>query len=82
MVDVLADVTGILRDLLHDQNLQVTLQTRFGDIAGWDSMDLITAVVEVECLYDLQFDLQDIDRLVTVGDLVDLVFFKRTLTAA
>ena len=33
-------------------------------------------------IYKLSDDYTKIDRLVTVGDLVDLVFFKRTLTAA
>jgi acyl carrier protein len=45
-------------------------------------MDLVRVVVEVECLFDLQFDLTEIDRLRTVGDLLQLAASKQALAAA
>ena len=45
-------------------------------------MDLITVVVEVECRFDVQFELPEIDRLVTVGDLLRAISAKQALAAA
>ena len=45
-------------------------------------MDLITLVVEVECRFELQFELPEIDRLATVGDLLDMILAKQALAAA
>ena len=45
-------------------------------------MDLITVVVEVECCYDLLFDLPEIDRIVTVGDLLHIIESKQALVPA
>jgi acyl carrier protein len=45
-------------------------------------MDLITVVVETECRFDLQFDLPEIDRLVTLGDLLHMIEVKQALAMA
>ena len=64
------------------RELELTPTTRFDDMTGWDSMDLITVVVEVECRFDLQFELPEIDRLTTVGDLLRMIEAKQALAAA
>ncbi|HEY4171726.1 MAG TPA: acyl carrier protein, partial [Rhodopila sp.] len=61
---------------------ECTTATRFEDITGWDSMDLVTVVVEVECRFGLQFELAEIDRLVTVRDLLNMIAAKQALLAA
>jgi acyl carrier protein len=77
----LTEVTQILRDLLRDDELEFALTTRFDEVSGWDSMDLITVVVEVESRFDLQFELPEIDRLTTVGDLLRMIRAKQALTS-
>jgi acyl carrier protein len=82
MARPLAEITTILREVLLDPSLECTPATRFEDVAGWDSMDLVTVVVEVECRFGLQFELAEIDRLVTVRDLLDMIAAKQALMAA
>jgi acyl carrier protein len=79
MAAPLSAITAIVRDLLHDGDLDLSSTTRFDDLANWDSMDLVAVVVEAECRYNLQFDLQQIDRLITVGDLVHMIEVKQAL---
>ena len=67
---------------MRDSEIELAPSTRFDDLAGWDSMDLITVVVEVECRFGLQFELPEIDRLVTVGDLLRMIEAKQALAAA
>lgn len=73
MAAPLSEIIAIVRDLLHDTTLDLASTTRFDDLPNWDSMDLITLVVEIERRYDLQFSPPDIDHLVKLGDLVDSI---------
>ena len=82
MVAALPDITAILRDVLHDSALEIAPATRFDDVTGWDSMDLVSVVVEVECRFDLQFELAEIDRLATVADLMRMIVIKQARAAA
>jgi acyl carrier protein len=78
----ITEITAILRDVLRDHQLEPAPATRFDDITGWDSMDLITVVVALECRFDLQFTLTEIDRLATVGDLLRMIEAKQALASA
>ncbi len=78
----LPEITAILREVLRDRTLELAPETRFDDVTGWDSMDLITVVVEVECRFDIQFELAEIDRLTIVDDLLQMIAAKRALAAA
>lgn len=82
MATPLIKITEVLRDVLRDNELECALTTRFDEISGWDSMDLITVVVEAEDRFNLQFELPEIDRLTTVGDLLRMVQAKQALTSA
>jgi acyl carrier protein len=82
VVAPLPEVIAIVRDLLRDDDLDISSATRFDDLANWDSMDLVTAVVEAGSRFDLQFDLQGIDHLVTVGDLVHMIAAKQVSLSA
>jgi acyl carrier protein len=82
MAAPLAEITAIVRRVMRDADLNLSPSTRFDDLDNWDSMDLISVVVEAECRYDLQFDMPEIDRLITVGDLLQMIESKRALVAA
>ena len=79
---MLTEITAILRTLRRDDSLDLTARTRFDEILNWDSVNLVALVVELECRFELSFDLPEIDLLVTVGDLIRLVAAKRTLALA
>jgi acyl carrier protein len=82
MAAPLSEITAIVRDVIQDGDVDLSPTTRFDDLANWDSMDLVTVVVEAECRYNLQFDLPEIDRLITVGDLLHMIETKQALAMA
>ncbi len=82
MAAPLPEITVILREVLRDSKLELAPATRFDDLADWDSMDLVTLVVEIECRFGLQFELPEIDRLITVDDLVRMIEAKQAVAAA
>lgn len=81
MAAPLSEISSIVRDVLRDNALELASATRFDDLSGWDSMDLVTVVVEVECRFDLQFDVAEIDRLTTVGDLMHMIVAKQAIAS-
>lgn len=82
MAAPLSEISSIVREVLHDSDLELALATCFGDLPDWDSMDLVTVVVEIECRFDLQFEAAEIDRLHTVGDLMHMIVAKQAPAAA
>lgn len=78
----LSEITAIVRELVHDDSIELTEQTQFSDVIGWDSMDLIAAVVEVECRLGMTFEVPEIQDLETVGDLIRLIEHKQPLVSA
>jgi acyl carrier protein len=81
MTTPLHEMTAIIRDVLRNPSIELTLAAQFDDILGCDSMDLVSIVVEAECRFDVLFDLEDIEQIVTVGDLIRLVDAKRAPVA-
>jgi acyl carrier protein len=78
----LSEIASIIRHVLCDDSLAITADTHFEDLPGWDDMDLVRIVVEVECRFDVHFNLTEIDRLATVGDLLRAAVTKQALAAA
>jgi acyl carrier protein len=78
----ITEITAILRVVLRDRELELTPTTHFDDMPGWEAMDLVALVVEVECRFDVQFELPEIDRLTTVGDLLRMIEVKQARAAA
>jgi acyl carrier protein len=78
----LPELTAIFREVLRDNELELGPTTRFEDLTGWDAMDLVGVVVEVECRFDVQFELFEMDRLNSVGDLLRMLMAKQALAAA
>ena len=79
MIAPVAEVTEVVREVLNDSEIELRDATSFDEIQGWDPMDLVSVVVEVECRFGVQFDLPEIDRLRTVGDLVCMIEAKQAL---
>ena len=82
MATSITEITAILRVVLHDCELELAPTTRFDDMTGWEAMDMVALVVEVECRFDVQFELPEIDRLTTVGDLLRMIEVKQARAAA
>jgi acyl carrier protein len=76
------EITAVVRQVLRDPELELTPATRFGDLAGWEDMDLVSVVVEAECRFRVHFTLPDIDRVVTVADLQRMITAKQGWEAA
>jgi acyl carrier protein len=48
-------------------------------VPGWDSMNHITLVVEIETHFDIQFPMAEIEELKSVAELIEAIEEKLSL---
>ena len=68
--EILSVFTRILRDLLMDDSIVLTMKTRHQDIPNWDSFNYINFIVAVEIEFGVKFMVADIESFANVGAIV------------
>ena len=68
--DVLDACTQVLRDLLLDDSIVLTMTTRRDDVANWDSLAYISFMVAVETKFGVKFGVAEIESFENVGAIV------------
>lgn len=77
--EILATLTGILRDLLGDPAIVLHAATTRPEVPRWDSFAYVSFIVAVEVEYGIRFPIADVEAFKTVGDIVTAI---RKLKAA
>ena len=67
---ILTAFTRILRDLLLDDSIELTMETRREDVPNWDSFNYINFIVAVETEFGIKFKIADIESFANVGAIV------------
>jgi acyl carrier protein len=68
--ELLTIFTRILRDLLGDDSIVLTLSTRRIDVEGWDSIMYVNFIVSIELELRIKFRVADVEAFEAVGDVV------------
>jgi len=68
--DVLAIFTRILRDLLMDDGIVLTMGTRRPDVPNWDSFAYVNFIVAAEGELGIRFNVAEVESFETVGEIV------------
>ena len=68
--EILTAFTRILRDLLLDDSIVLTMETRREDVPNWDSFNYINFIVAVEIEFGVKFKIADIESFANVGAIV------------
>jgi len=68
--ELLDACTRILRDLLSDDSIVLTMDTRRADVANWDSFNYVNFIVAVEMEFGVTFGVGEVESFDTVGALV------------
>jgi acyl carrier protein len=69
----LATLTRILRDLLGDDSIELTMQTAREDVPGWDSFCYVNFIVAVEAEYRIKLRIAEIESFANVGEIVHAI---------
>lgn len=73
MEDILERVTKIIVDRLGVEESEVTLEARFREDLGADSLDVVELVMELEDEFDMEISDEEAEKISTVGDAVDYI---------
>ena len=68
--DILDAFTRILRDLLSDDSIVLTMETRRDEVANWDSLGYVSFVVAVEMEFHVKFRVAEVESFEDVGAIV------------
>ena len=68
--ELLDAFTRILRDLLGDESIVLTMTTRRADVDGWDSFMYVNFIVAVEMELGIKFSVADVESFESVGSIV------------
>ena len=63
----------ILEDVLHIDKSRITEETSLIDDLCVDSLDLFQITVEIGKVFELEINMEEADRLETVGDLLEAI---------
>jgi acyl carrier protein len=68
--EILAVFTRVLRDLLSDETIVLTMGTERQDVPKWDSFNYVNFIAAVEMALGIRFKLADIEAFENVGQIV------------
>ncbi|MBM6947685.1 acyl carrier protein [Mordavella massiliensis] len=63
----------IIADVLNVNADEVTMETKFVDDLGADSLDIFQIIMGIEEAFDIEIDNDDAEKIVTVGDAVEQI---------
>ncbi|HEX3574329.1 MAG TPA: acyl carrier protein [Rhodopila sp.] len=66
----LTALAQILRDLLGDESIELTMNTVREDVAGWDSFAYINFIVAIEAEFRIKFRIAEVESFPDVGSIV------------
>ena len=66
-------VKQVVAEVFSSDESELTLETKFIDDLGAESLDIITLLMEFEDAFDKRIPEEDAEKLVTVGDAVKYI---------
>lgn len=70
---MLEKIADIIREQLNLDDVEITEDTSFKDDLQADSLDLFELVMAFEEEYGIEIPSEDLEKLVTVGDVMDYI---------
>jgi len=71
--EILKKLQDIFKDLLEDEDIVFSYKTTSNDIEGWDSINHILLIVEIEKEFNFKFKLEEMRSFKNIGELCDII---------
>ncbi len=71
--EILGRIQNVVRDVIGDDSIELTMQTTAQDVPGWDSMAHINIIVALEQEFHIRFKTASLEEAKNTGDLVGLI---------
>ena len=63
----------IISDVMNVEAQQITMESKFVDDLGADSLDIFQIIMGIEETFDIEIDNEDAEKIATVGDAVEQI---------
>ncbi|ROH87092.1 acyl carrier protein [Pseudomethylobacillus aquaticus] len=67
------DIKNILQDILDTDLEEFTAETSAKDVDGWDSLNNVRLLLQIEREYGVDIPVDEIENLKNVGDLITVI---------
>lgn len=74
--EILKGVQDVFIDVLEDDNIVLNYNTTADEITGWDSLNHIVLIVEIEKEFNFKFKLEEIQSFKNVGEICESIYNK------
>jgi len=81
-VNLLDQLTNILRDIFLDDSIQLTSATTANDIEGWDSFAHLNVIMAIENTFNIAISDDEVPSLRNIGDMIVLIEKKLSRNVA
>lgn len=71
--EILEKVNEIIVDVFDDDSIEVDRETVATDVDGWDSLNHLQLMNEIEDEFDITFTMAEVQNFQNVGELVDAI---------
>ena len=68
--EILNQLTQILRELLSDDSIVMTMETKRDEVPNWDSFAYVSFIVAVEMEFGTKFRVAEVESFQNVGAIV------------
>lgn len=74
--EIIEKLNVIFREVFNDANIEVRDDMTAEDVETWDSLTNMLMISSVEKTFGIKIKLREINKLETVGNLIDLISSK------
>jgi acyl carrier protein len=74
--EILSELNLLFQKLLSNESLELKMDTTAKDVDGWDSLNHMALITEIEKHYKIRFTLKEIMKLKNVEDMCKSVQSK------
>lgn len=69
-------IETILTEVLGHKNFELTESTRAENVDGWNSLNHMIIIGEIEKKFNIRFKLKELNKLENLGDLMNMIIVK------
>lgn len=74
--EIVANLTQVFHKTFDNTELELSEDLTASDVDNWDSLTHMVLIGDVEKEFDIKFKLKELNKMNTVGNLIDIVARK------